>query len=61
MNNMIEQKPYVDDYGIYMPEKPPYEYRCVMTKDVFVEAYNKWIKHTANGFTCEDDADCWCE
>lgn len=46
----VEQFPFVDDDGIYIPiEKYAPEgcvgnYRCVMTKDMFVEAYNKWIK-----------------
>lgn len=46
----IRQKPYVDDDGIWIPyeEYAPQgcasEYRLVMSKDMFVEAYNKWIK-----------------
>lgn len=38
----IEQKPYVDENGIYVPVNG-YIYRCVMTKEIFVEAYNKYI------------------
>jgi len=64
----IRQEPYVDDHGIYVPEKEyvPEDcvstYRCIMTKEMFVEAYNKWI----NGYTSihhygEDDADCWSD
>ena len=47
----VEQFPFVDDEGIYVPiEKYAPEgcisnYICVMTKDMFVEAYNKWIKN----------------
>lgn len=47
---IIKQEPYVGDDGIYIPcnEYVPegYEttYRCVLTKEMFVEAYNKWIK-----------------
>ena len=47
----IEQKPYVDDTGIYVPLEPYVKegdasyYKCVMTKEMFVEAYNKWIKN----------------
>lgn len=46
----IRQHPYVDDEGIYIPEKDyiPEDttgfYKCIMTKEMFVEAYNKWIK-----------------
>ena len=46
-----EIHPYVGEDGIYMPVvsyiRDGYEapiYRLVMTKDMFVEAYNKWIK-----------------
>lgn len=48
----IKQFPFVDDEGIYVPvneyapEGCASNYRCVMTKDMFVEAYNKWIKNT---------------
>ena len=47
----IEQKPYVDDIGIYIPLEPYVQeghasyYKCIMTKEMFVEAYNKWIKN----------------
>ena len=47
----VEQFPFVDDDGIYVPiEKYAPQgcisnYICVMTKDMFVEAYNKWIKN----------------
>lgn len=65
----IRQEPYVDDHGIYVPDKEyvpegcESTYRCVMTKEMFVEAYNKWIDvrlyvHDWHG---HDDADDWCE
>lgn len=67
----IKQKPYVDNYGIYMPvneyvpEGSASMYRCIMTKEMFVEAYNKWIKSSADdnsrSFVDQDDADDWCE
>lgn len=63
----IRQEPYVDDHGIYVPEKEyvPEDcvsiYRCIMTKEMFVEAYNKWIKNDSYGFVGEDDADCWSD
>lgn len=46
----IKQDPYVGNDGIYVPceEYVPEGctgfYRCVLTKDMFIEAYNKWIK-----------------
>lgn len=36
---------YVDDDGIYSRITSTNDvYRCVMTKEIFIEAYNKWIK-----------------
>lgn len=49
-SKLIKQDPYVGDDGIYVPceEYVPNgyisAYRCVLTKEMFVEAYNKWIK-----------------
>lgn len=46
----VKQYPYVGEDGIYVPCEPYVEeghagaYRCVLTKDMFIEAYNKWIK-----------------
>ena len=46
----IRQEPYVDDEGIwapyheYAPEGCASDYKLVMTKEMFVAAYNKWIK-----------------
>ena len=64
----IRQEPYVGDDGIYVPvhEYVPdgtvSMYNCVMTKEMFVEAYNKCIKNTDNNpFFGQDDADDWCE
>lgn len=64
----IKQEPYVDNYGIhvpvneYVPEGSAPIYRCIMTKEMFVEAYNKWIKNAnCDPFVGVDDADCWCE
>lgn len=45
-----KQQPYIDDYGIhvheqeYVPQGTSGSYKCVMTKEMFVEAYNRWIK-----------------
>ena len=44
------QEPYIDDYGIYVPEETYVpqgtrgSYKCIITKELFVEAYNKWIE-----------------
>ena len=46
----VKQHPRVDDDGIYMPineyvlEGTGSYYKLVMTKEMFVEAYNKWMK-----------------
>lgn len=67
----IRQESYVGDDGIYVPvneyvpEGTESAYKCVMTKEMFVEAYKKWIigsKSNRTGFSySDDDADCWCE
>ena len=63
----IRQEPYVDEDGMYepietyVPEGCKSVYRCIMTKDMFIEAYNKWIKNDSYGFTGQDDADDWSE
>lgn len=47
----IKQEPYVGEDGIYVPLEPyiqeghASDYKCIMTKKMFVEAYNKWIKN----------------
>lgn len=47
----VEQKPYVGEDGIYIPLEPyvpegfASNYKCIITKEIFVEAYNKWIKN----------------
>lgn len=61
-------KPYVNDHGIYAPvvyDNHVYD-QCIMTKEMFVEAYNRWIKNDSeNKYSClfnsKDAADCWCE
>lgn len=63
----IRQEPYINDYGIFVPEKPCVPegcacvYNCLITREMFVEAYNKWIKNDSYGFIGEDDADDWSE
>ena len=50
----VRQEPYVDEYGIYVPEREyvpegtESAYKCIMTKEMFIEAYNKWIKEKEN-------------
>lgn len=45
----IKQEPYIDNEGIwipvqeYIPEGYASTYRCLITKELFVEAFNKWI------------------
>lgn len=38
-------KPYVGDDGIYIPDSDDSRYcRMLISKELFIEAYNKWIK-----------------
>jgi hypothetical protein len=68
----IRQEPYVGEHGIYVPDKEYVPegcvstYRCVITREMFVAAYEKWIKPSFNASfdfseVSYDDADCWCE
>lgn len=57
--------PYVNDVGIYVPvvySDQIYD-QCIITKELFVEAYNKWIKPQNRNFIYigKDTADDWCE
>lgn len=61
---MERVKPFVDDNGIYVPRNGNSEcYECLMTKELFVEAYNKWVKPQNRNFVYvgKDTADDWCE
>lgn len=46
----VKQEPRIDDKGIwapieeYVPENMASNYRIVISKEMFIEAYNKWIK-----------------
>lgn len=46
----IKQEPYVGEEGIYVPceeyvqEGSTSYYKCILTREMFVEAYNKWVK-----------------
>lgn len=59
-------EPFVDDEGIYIPSSYDQRYyQCLITRELFVEAYNKWIKGGApkRNFINhgEDTADDWSE
>jgi len=57
-------KPFVDDEGIYIPSCYDQRYyQCLITKELFVEAYNKWIKPQKRSFVKlgEDTADDWSD
>lgn len=51
----IKQSPYIDDQGIwmpineYVPEGCASCYQLVISKEMFVEAYSKWIEGEDNG------------
>lgn len=46
----VKHESYVDDEGIwypceeYTPEWMETNYKLVISKEIFIEAYNKWIK-----------------
>ena len=46
----VKHEPYVDDEGIwypvheYTPEWMSTSYKLIISKEMFIEAYNKWIK-----------------
>jgi len=57
---VVFNEPYVDDVGIYAPVNEytikgyPATYKLVMTKDMFVEAYDKYIAHRERRSGAED-------
>ena len=63
--SLAEPKPakaYVGDDGIYIPSRYDHRYHeLLISKDLFVEAYNKWIDGKSNIFVGQDDADDWCD
>ncbi len=46
----VKQEPYINDEGIWVPVQPyvlegtASTYQMIISKVLFVEAYNKWIK-----------------
>ena len=53
-NSYTENFPYVGEDAIYVPYQPitpngiASNYKVLLTKEMFIEAYNKWIKETIN-------------
>lgn len=59
-------KAFVDDDGIYVPSDYDFRYyKLLISRELFVEAYNKWINNNVDAHShlsnVHDDADCWCE
>jgi hypothetical protein len=56
-------KAFVGDDGVYVPSRHDFRlHELLISKELFVEAYNKWIKsESVKSFVGEDDADDWCE
>lgn len=47
---MKPAEPFVDDDGIYVPhDVVPGYHKMIISRELFVEAYNKWIKGDCNG------------
>ena len=55
-------KAFVGKDGIYVPSRHDFRFHeMLISKELFVEAYNKWIKNDVHVGDDKDDADCWCE
>lgn len=60
-------KPFVGDDGIYIPSSVDCRaHQCIITKEMFIEAYNKWIREAKRPkrrpiYFGEDTAEEWCE
>ena len=55
-------KAFVGVDGIYVPsDYDSRHHKLLITRELFVEAYNKWIKNCDNPFVGQDDADDWSE
>jgi hypothetical protein len=54
LTKYVKQEPYIGDDGIYwpvndyVPEGCESSYRLLLTKELFIEAYNKWIAGDSN-------------
>jgi hypothetical protein len=54
-NEFVKQEPYVGENGIMVPVNPYVTkgtasiYRCLIPKEIFIEAFNKYIKEEAGG------------
>lgn len=58
-----EVKAFVGDDGIYVPNSVYGSYKLLMSRELFVEAYNKYIlaNQFRPGFVGQDNADDWSE
>lgn len=55
-------KAYVGEDGIYVPYRYDMRYHeLLISRELFVEAYNKWIVGSQNTICGEDDADDWSD
>jgi hypothetical protein len=55
-------KAFVGDDGIYVPSRHDFRFHeMLISRELFVEAYNKWIKNDKYVDYDKDDADDWCE
>jgi hypothetical protein len=59
-------KAFVGDDGIYVPCRYDFRYHeMLISKELFIEAYNKWIDNSASRYACMipsgDNADDWCD
>ena len=53
---------FVGKDGIYVPSRHDFRFHeMLISKELFVEAYNKWIKSGEYARYGTDDADCLCE
>ena len=62
----VEPGFFVDNDAIKYrePQRGGYWDRIIIPKEIFVEAYNQWIKGKTTNYTCwygEDNADDWSE
>lgn len=54
LREYVRNTPYIDDEGIWVPchsctpKGTASAYKMLISKDLFIEAYNKWIKGENN-------------
>lgn len=55
-------KAFVGNDGIYVPSRHDFRHHeMLISKEIFVEAYNRWINDKSYSRFGEDNADDWCE